>query len=266
MPKLKVMTFNVRQMDGDDGAHAWECRKDVLADTIRMHRPALIGTQETWEDQTEYILSQLPHYRAFGRGRFGDSRDKHNKVFYDPQCLTVRDTGEIWISMTPDIPGTTAWGIASPRMISWGIMTLDSGPEICVMNTHFPYGRSADEARRQTARLILEKIASLPAEMPVILTGDFNAKTDGEVYQMLTTVLRDAWTTADHTAGPEGTLHAFGKLEATRRLDWILYRHAWRVCFAETVTYTSRGLYPSDHYPVCASFDVNFTGKDIASN
>jgi endonuclease/exonuclease/phosphatase family metal-dependent hydrolase len=265
MAELRVMTFNVRQMDGDDGKHEWEHRKDVLIETIRMRQPTLLGTQETWDAQTAYILTHLPEYRAFGRGRYGDARDKHNKVFYDPERVQLLDTGEIWISKTPDVPGSSDWEIPSPRMITWGLLRLDNTVDVMALNTHFPYGRgaAADEARRQTARLILEKIAELPPGLPIILTGDFNAKPDGEVYQMLQPALKDAWTTAGHSSGPAGTVHGFGRFEGGR-VDWILYRHVEQVLAVETLTHTAEGLYPSDHYPVCATFDLGLaSGTEV---
>jgi endonuclease/exonuclease/phosphatase family metal-dependent hydrolase len=255
MADLRVMTFNVRQMDGDDGEQAWEHRKDVLVETIQMVRPVLLGTQETFQEQTAYIMSHCPELLAFGRGRYGDDRDKHNKIFYDRERAQLLDTGEIWISKTPNVAGSSDWEIPSPRMISWGVLRVDGATDLMVMNTHFPYGRGADEARRQTARLILETIAELPAEMPVILMGDFNAKADGEVYQMLTAALADAWSTAEQTVGPDGTVHGFGRFTGGR-IDWILHRHVGRVLTAETVTHTARGLFPSDHYPVCATFQL----------
>jgi hypothetical protein len=125
MTDWKVMSFNVRQMDGEDGAQSWEHRKDVLIETIRLHQPDLLATQETWDEQAGYILAHFPHYRAFGRGRFGDARDKHNKVFYDGERMELLDTGEIWISRSPHIPGSKDWDIPSPRMITWGLLRLD---------------------------------------------------------------------------------------------------------------------------------------------
>jgi endonuclease/exonuclease/phosphatase family metal-dependent hydrolase len=255
MPRLKVMTFNVRQMDGDDGPQSWPFRKDALIETIQLAGPAILGTQETWDEQSAYVLDRFPDYRAFGTGRFGDTRDKHNKVFYDTGRLALLDTGDFWISETPDVPGSKAWDIPSPRMVTWGRMKLDGALEFVLLNTHFPYGRGADEARRQTARLVLEHIAKLPPSLPVVFTGDFNARPGGEVYNALTAVLHDAWTDAAHTSGPEGTVHGFGRFPAGARVDWILYRHCARVLDAETVTHTSGGLYPSDHYPVAATLD-----------
>ena len=232
-------------------------RKDVLVETIQIHSPAILGTQETWDEQASYILSALPHYRAFGRGRFGDTRDKHNKIFYDARRLRLLDTGEIWISTTPTVPGSKDWDIPSPRMITWGKLRLDDNRDLMVMNTHFPYGRGADEARRQTARLILEEIAKLPPDLPILLTGDFNASPDGEVYRMLQPALKDAWTSATQTEGPEGTLHGFGRIQSGRRIDWLLYRNFARVLSAQVITHTARGLYPSDHYPIIADFEID---------
>jgi endonuclease/exonuclease/phosphatase family metal-dependent hydrolase len=251
MPDLGVMTFNVRQMDGEDGPQAWEYRKDVLIETIRRHGPALLGTQETWDEQSRYILANVANYRAFGRGRYGDDRDKHNKIFYDATRLTLLQSGEIWFSHTPEVPGSMAWGIPSPRMISWGRLRLDGGMELVAMNTHFPYGR-ADEARAQAARMVLEWITGVPAALPIVLTGDFNALATSEIHRRLTSGLQDAWESASETRGPEGTFHGFGRTPADSRVDWILYRHATKVLSAETVTDTAGGLYPSDHYPVSA--------------
>jgi endonuclease/exonuclease/phosphatase family metal-dependent hydrolase len=255
MTHLSVMTFNLRQMDGDDGNHAWEHRKDALTETVLLHRPFLLGTQEGFAEQIAYILKHAPDYACFGQGRYGDDRDKHCKVFYDRQRLTLLECGEIWISKTPAIPGSSDWDIPRPRMITWGRLCMAQGSDLFFMNTHFPYGRGADEARRQSARLVCEKIASLPRDIAVILTGDFNAQAGGEIYAMLTAQLEDAWTAAKTTLGPEGTIHGFGRFTGGR-IDWILHRGAGLVLSAETVTHRPNGMFPSDHYPVCATFDL----------
>jgi endonuclease/exonuclease/phosphatase family metal-dependent hydrolase len=250
---LRVMTFNVRQMDGDDGAQSWEHRKDVLADSILLYRPDLLGAQEIFSGQTEFLLERIADFDCFGRGRFGDDRDKHNKIFFDRRRFTLKECGEFWFSRTPQVAGSSDWQIPRPRMVTWGKLREASGAEILILNTHLPYGRSADEARRESALLILRQIAALPPELPLFLTGDFNASPEGEIYALLTGVLEDAWTTARQTIGPDSTLHGFGKVSG-RRLDWILHRGAGRPLTVETVTHTSRGLYPSDHYPVVATF------------
>jgi endonuclease/exonuclease/phosphatase family metal-dependent hydrolase len=265
MTHVRAMTFNVRQMDGEDGPQVWEHRKDVLVETIRLHRPALLGTQEIFAEQSAYILRHIPTLQCFGSGRYGDSRDKHNSIFYDREQFSLLTSGEIWISRTPEVPGSSAWDIPRPRMITWGILRDSEGSELFVMNTHFPYGRAADEARRQTARLIREKLATIPEDMPVLLTGDFNAQAGEEIYTSLTGELRDSWTTAAIRTGPEETVHGFGRFKGGR-IDWILHRNMGDVRTAETITHTMNGLYPSDHYPVCAEFDYGTRGPSGTGN
>jgi endonuclease/exonuclease/phosphatase family metal-dependent hydrolase len=93
--------------------------------------------------------------------------------------------------------------------------------------------------------------------MPVVLTADFNAPAGGEVHQLLSSELRDAWCDAAVRRGPDSTLNFFGrKGPSDRRIDWILYRAPWRVLDAETVTKARAGHYPSDHFPVVATFDT----------
>lgn len=250
---LRIMTFNVRQMDGDDGGQSWQFRKNLLAETIRLHQPALLGTQEIFPEQTAFILDQIPDFDCFGRGRFGDDRDKHNKIFFDRRRFSLLDCGELWFSRTPTVPGSSDWEIPRPRMVTFGRLREATGVEILILNTHLPYGRNAAEARLQSARLVLEQIASLPPDLPLFITGDFNSPAGGEIYNLFAATLADAWNTAQQTAGPEGTVHGYGKF-AGRRIDWILHRNAGRTLCAETVTHTAEGLYPSDHYPVEAAF------------
>jgi len=252
---LRLMTFNVRQMDGDDGPQSWEHRRHLLADTIVMHHPDLVGTQEIFSEQTAFLLEQLPEFDCFGRGRFGDHRDKHNKIFFDRRRFSLVECGESWFSRTPQIPGSSDWQIPRPRMVTWGRLRTSESTELLILNTHMPYGRSAAEARRKAARIVLEQIASLPVGLPLFLTGDFNASPDGEIHEAFAAVLDDAWESASERRGPEGTMHGFGKV-AGPRIDWILHRNSGPALAAETITHTVNHLYPSDHYPVVATFSL----------
>ena len=105
MTHVRAMTFNVRQMDGEDGPQVWEHRKDVLVETIRLHRPALLGTQEIFAEQSAYILRHIPTLQCFGSGRYGDSRDKHNSIFLRPgTVLSAHQRGDM------DLPNTRGPG------------------------------------------------------------------------------------------------------------------------------------------------------------
>jgi len=254
---LRVMTFNVRQPDQDDGEDCWSNRRDLLVETILEKDPDVIGTQELFLLQANYIRELAPQYDWFGAGRFGDHEDKHVGVFYNTDRLQLESHGDVWLSETPDIPASSSWDIIRPRQLTWGVFDGGGIGRFTVFNTHFPYRAVEEEARRKTAHLIRSRLAAVPLPMPVVLTADFNAPAGGEVHQLLSSELRDAWCDAAVRRGPDGTLNFFGrKGPSDRRIDWILYRAPWRVLDAETVTKARAGHYPSDHFPVVATFDT----------
>lgn len=250
---LKVMTLNVRQPDQDDGVNAWENRKGLLLDTILTSDPDLIGTQELFALQAEYISTRASHYAWFGTGRFGDARDKHVGIFYKRDKLRLIESGDFWLSETPDVSGSSSWNIIRPRQVSWGQLETEAGHRFHHYNTHFPYRKEEQHARVRTADLLLQRIG---LQSPVLLTADFNSSPDGEIYRHLTAAFQDAWPTARDRSGPEATLNGFGKAPNPRRLDWILYRANWSVLLCETIATSCDGIYPSDHYPVVAVFNL----------
>jgi len=251
------MTFNVRQPDGHDGANNWEFRKDLLLELIVDRRPDLIGTQELFVTQAEFLLYGAPEYAWFGTGRFGDTRDKHVGIFYRKDYLRQIDGGTFWLSETPEVPGTSSWQIIKPRQATWGIFEAAGGLRFQIFNTHFPYRKVELEARRKTAELMLRRIAALEPHLPVLVTADFNSPVSGEIYQLLTGCLQDAWTAAVRRTGPTGTLHGFGRINDDRRIDWILFRAPWNVREIETVVRNRGEVYPSDHHPVMAVFETS---------
>lgn len=256
---LRVMTFNVRYSEGNDGINAWPKRRDLMVRTILSEHPDILGTQELLAPQASYLHTHLPGYAWFGRGRNGNELDTHDNehmgVFYDTARLKVLDSGDFWFSDTPDQPGSMSFGQPLPRMVTWAeFEDRRSGKRFYFYDTHFPYqaGPEADAIRVRCAKEIEQRLAKLPASLPFVLTGDFNASPDSQAHASLTAILRDARTTAARQAGPAATFHNFtGK--PTKRIDWILYR-GLKAEDVRTVTTHDGKVYPSDHYPVVADF------------
>lgn len=246
---LKVMAFNVRLPIDTDGANRWDARRELAAKTIRDAAPDLIGTQELFKAQGDYLASQLPDYAWFGEGRRGGDGDEHMGVFYRKDRLRVLESGDFWLSDTPTVPGSITWGHPFPRMVTWAqFERIADGRRFYFFNTHLPYRAEDDEARLRGAQVLLQRIAALPPDAAVIVTGDFNTAPDSAVHAELATRLGDAWTRAPRRSGPEATFHGFtGK--ADQRIDWILVR-GFEVDSATTIDANDAGRYPSDHFPV----------------
>ena len=251
---LKVMTFNVRLPERSDGANYWEVRKGLAARMVRDAAPDVFGTQELFRAQGDYLAAQLPGYAWFGRGRQADGGGEQMGVFYRKAALRLRASGHFWLSDTPEVPGSITWGHPFPRMVTWGLFErVADGRRFYLLDTHLPYREQDDEARLRGARLILSRIAGLPADVPVVLTGDFNTAPDTPVHAALAGTLHDAWETAKARSGPEATFHDFTG-EPDRRIDWILVR-GLDVRSVRTIDMNEDGRYPSDHFPVIAELD-----------
>ncbi|MCW5579875.1 MAG: endonuclease/exonuclease/phosphatase family protein [Luteimonas sp.] len=255
---LRVMGFNVRVPVAADGPDRWEARRDLLVAAIRDAQPDVIGTQELVEAQASYLVAALPGYAWFGAGRRGaqgDAGDEHMGVFYRRAALRLVESGDFWLSDTPDVAGSISWGNLFPRMVTWGLFErVDDGRRFYLLDTHLPYRDEDGPVRVRSVRAILRWIAGLPAGAPVILVGDFNDVPGSGTYRAaLLGGLRDARVEAPVREGPEGTFHAFTGVPG-RRIDWILHR-GLQPRRALTLAVGADGRYPSDHFPVLVEFD-----------
>ena len=250
---LRVMSFNVRYPAKGDGPNVWEARRDLLVATIKEKDPDVFGTQELFYEQGQYIVEKAPAYTWFGVSRRGDKTDEHMGVFYKADKLRLVESGNFWLSETPETVGSMSWDVTLPRMVTWGLFEVKaSGKKFYFYNTHFAHRGQDGAARLQSARVIQRYMAKLPKGTPFILTGDFNTDVGTEPYKAIAEGLTDAWTTAATKSGPNGTFHGFKGTPGAARIDWILFRGLARATQAETITKNEGGLYPSDHFPVIA--------------
>ena len=249
---LTVMSFNIRVPVDPEPERAWPARRPVVAAMLRHAAPDLIGTQELVRRQAEDIVADLPHYAWFGRDRMGGHDDEHMAILYRRDRLRLVEQGDFWFSDTPDVPGSRHWGNIHPRMTTWGLFARrDTGARFHAFNTHFPYRAEDAPVRLRCAEALLARIAALPVDEPVVLTGDFNTDAADAAHARLASVLADAREGAARVAGPAGTFHGFTGRPEARRIDWIMTR-GWRARRYATLTDHRGAVWPSDHFPVVA--------------
>jgi endonuclease/exonuclease/phosphatase family metal-dependent hydrolase len=255
---LRVMTFNVRFPNPDDGPNLWVKRRDLFARTIRLADPDVIGTQELFQSQGNDIVRALPRYRWFGRDRFGGHGNEHMGIFYRTDRLRLVRHGDFWLSDTPAEPGSMSWGATLPRMVNWAVFqTLGAKPyRFLLVDTHFANRDTEDEdARRRSADLIARRLPGLARNLPIVLTGDFNATPDSAPHRRLAAVLTDVWQTAPERQGPAGTFHDFTGTPGAM-IDYIMVR-GFRPIRAAVLTTHDGPRYPSDHFPIVATLRLS---------
>lgn len=162
-----------------------------------------------------------------------------------------------------------------------------------VLNTHFDH--EGILARSNSAALITDALGKFQEKEPTcpqILCGDFNSPKSSEAYSLLAKELKDVFRSASDlcTPGARSTIHKWqglsfkevmgdgtvdlsgevekSKDEDTRHIDWILWQNGptqfqstqLQPVRCRVVTDTlANGRYPSDHFPLSATFLVSFT-------
>lgn len=252
---LRVAAFNLRYAGGSS-PHPWSARKHAAAELVRTHAPDVIGTQEGLPNQLEELSELLPAYDRFGLGRDAGGSGEAMAIFYRRDRLTLLEGGHFWLSETPDVAASRSWDSACNRMATWGrFQDRASGRGFFLLNTHFDH--VSEQARRQGARLIAERVELLAGELPVILTGDFNARAEDSV--AWTTLAGaespfvDTWGAAEERGPLVATFHGWNEPKPNgARIDWILVDGDWQVKRAWIATDRPRDVWPSDHFPVMA--------------
>ncbi len=284
---LRVMTFNLLTATKKQRSHPWRLRKRNIARIITALGPDVVGTQEANFRQLRELAALLPDYDFHGEGNLGNDMAYSDQNWY---CATffrrdrVRQVDEpgqrdtLWLSPTPEIPASTFTLGTRPRLVSWNQFELiGSGREFIFGTTHLEAVNRWH--RKRSAELlrgyVSAKVAELGVDIPIFLTGDFNAVADSpEIRAMADSrpglePLFDAWAEVGPTGcGSDGeTFRGLGlrdrvgrKLLGPRRIDYVFFRprplvrSVSRVDYQE-LEYRQQAL-PSDHYPVVAEFEL----------
>jgi len=258
---IKAMTFNIRYGTADDGENSWEFRKDLVFNVIMESQCDFVGMQEAMIFQVDEILENCTAYQYIGVTRETDpTKGEASPILYNSSRWKLIDGKTMWLSETPDIPGSKSWKSSLPRIFTWGKFEHKvSGRQILIVNTHYDH-RSAD-ARYHSSGVIVEHIKRMKNDLPSILLGDLNAGEDQAPITYLTDnevlPLNDAYRTINMK--PEEKDMTFYGWKAHipgtgKRLDYIFYTGDIKVLYSKVINYNSDGRYPSDHMPVIAEF------------
>lgn len=259
MDHLKVMSFNLRTMHASSGV-SWEVRYPAVIHLIQAYHPDIIGTQEGTYNQLSSMQEELTNFAWIGTGRDGGKLGEHMAVFYNRNRLKPLDSGDFWLSESPDVPGSKDWGNRYPRMVTWvKFFDLNAKKELYILNTHLDH--ESEVSRQLSAKLIIEKVKQFELTHPIVLTGDFNTVPNGCTYNILTDQgeFKDAFKMSEAVINDQvGTFHnfQFDPNQTYDWIDWILYRGELQPTRAETILYQKDGIYPSDHFPVIVDFKM----------
>ncbi|QNL48257.1 endonuclease/exonuclease/phosphatase family protein [Olivibacter sp. SDN3] len=224
--RLNVASYNIRNDNNTEDAaqgDGWKQRFPIITDMVRFHEFDIFGTQEGLHHQLEDLKGNLPNYAYTGSGRDdGKQAGEYSAIFYNTEKFELLDAGDFWLSSQTDRPNK-GWDAVLPRICSWAKLQLkENGKTLYFFNVHFDH--VGTEARRESAKLILQKVKELAGNHTAILTGDFNVDQHSDSYEVLqqSDIMQDAYERAAFKYASNGTFNNFNPNSKTdSRIDHI---------------------------------------------
>jgi endonuclease/exonuclease/phosphatase family metal-dependent hydrolase len=259
---FSVLTLNLRFGLADDGPNCWDCRKASLPGLFAEYGADFICTQETNDFQAGHLHTLLPDYEMTGLRQPAPRFWQNNLIFAKKPWKPIAQR-RFYLSPLPDIPSRFK-GSRWPRQCSLGLFEK-RGKTLVVAVTHLDFD-SAVQA--QSALVLIDALKKFaPPDTPVLLTGDFNARPNSPVHNLLLgkgpesppgiIPFKDVFADNDM----QGTHHGFtGRADREKgRIDWILHRGGLVVEKTLIIEKQFGDFFPSDHFPVWALFSLNNT-------
>jgi endonuclease/exonuclease/phosphatase family metal-dependent hydrolase len=259
--EIKVMSFNIRLDVASDGENRWDARKEKVASLMNYYEADFIGAQEVQHHQLAFLKTKLINYSSIGVGR-DDGREagEYSCIFFNTKNFELLQQSTFWLSQTPDSV-SMGWDAVCNRVCTYGLFQSKKTKKMFwVFNTHFDHiGKTA---RLESAKLIIEKIQQLNTKnYPVIFSGDLNCKPEESSYQYINSVLKNTRDISRQPAyGPADTWNAFAfDKKPDGRIDHIFISTHKKLSVKKfaTITDSYEKKYPSDHFPILATLELD---------
>ena len=256
-----VLSFNIRYNNPKDGINAWPNRKALAAKVFTDYSVDFAGLQEALYGQITDLQDQLPAYAWIGVGRDdGKEKGEFSPIFYQKSRYEAVKSGTFWLSETPEVVGSKNWDAAITRVATWGIFRhKQSGKQLFVINTHFDH--VGEQARQNSAKLLIRRIKDLSGGLPVILTGDFNTPENSPGIKTLTSD-PDFWlrntehlSKEAHTGGYT-TFNGFKYNATGPAIDFIFVGDKINVLRHDYLPIVEKDVFVSDHWPVLTRVEM----------
>jgi len=243
--EIKVMSFNIRKTDPAD-PFTLEERKSYILQVILDNNVDVLGVQEMADNDIEAWFNTQLAAAGYGVYNTGAANGSPKSIFYKNARFTRTNAG--WFTMhTPDY-----------RSGKWVILQdkLSTANSYFIVNSHWTTVSSAE--RSMDADTVLDAIlTNNTQDLPVICFGDFNALPGTPEIVKIKNASNLNMVDALFENQGDPTFHRW-EATGTSKIDYIMSTRdmAFTSSKVLTTSFTVNGqtLWPSDHFPVMASY------------
>lgn len=257
---LRIGTYNIEYDNLKRPDNTWDERKANVVALIKKYDFDLLGIQEPFVNQLNYMMSNLSDYSWTGNTIADDikaERKHHNFIIYKKDRFEVLDSGTFWLSEDINNSKVKGWDAYSIRMCAWALFEdKRTKKEFYHFNAHFDH--KGVKAREESAKLIIQKIKEIAKNKPVVVTGDFNTRENSVPYNTIINsgIVTDSYLVAGQRKNEEWkSFNGYKYLEAAPekpyRIDHVFVTpNLINISHWELVNDSYNKKYPSDHCPI----------------
>ncbi|MDR2221843.1 MAG: endonuclease/exonuclease/phosphatase family protein [Flavobacteriaceae bacterium] len=237
---VSIMSFNIRHHDASD-PFSLDNRKDYILQVILDEMPDIVGLQEFSDNWFETWMQQ--QMTAKGYGYYMDEANSFGSpkvIFYKKDRFDMRSSATYQMKYTENRSG--AWVILYDKQ---------KQREYFVTNSHWTTV-SSDE-RTKMAKEVLSVIKQNYQSLPVLCIGDFNGQPiSNEINEMKSNTTPKLLSAINESLK---TFHGWGPTGSST-LDYIFYSAPFKLVEGKVIRTSFGAIWPSDHWPVMATFNV----------
>ncbi len=251
---FRCMTFNLRVAVTVDGPNYWPHRLHAVVTMIQKHHPDFLATQEVTDGMAKDLEKPLMNYTFCGDGRDADRHGERCSLYVLKKKWTIEHTETIWLSATPEVPGSGDPEEGYPRICTMALVkSVQDDTHLLIFNVHLSY--QSERAKTQNVDTLIQAVKRWKEthDCPIILMGDFNATSDHPIH----TVLKSHFSISKPDRGEslmKGTFHGFKGGIGLETIDYIYHTDELTCLSVDVDQMMILGRYPSDHFPVIADF------------
>lgn len=261
---IRIITINTWKCDGDYAA-----RLPLMAAQLKALQPAIVCCQECFQseelqaDTLKYLAAALQMDSLFLPGRY---KTRFALGAWADSCsglgiLSRFPLQEAGAFQLPPVP------MDDDRKVQLAAVTLASGEEILIANTHLTHVGAASGGRQRQAEALGELVAAKDGYAYRMICGDFNCGQNSAEIQAFKTKTHAADC---YTAG-NGAEPRYSLTEAYYNKKAVCVDHIFAMPVAGTDIYPQftasavvlniadpvTGLYPSDHFGISTTLVID---------